>query len=160
MSLHQNILPQLVEVCRSIHEKCGVVLIGSVARGTERADSDIDLNLIFPRDECPLNRSSYVEEDNRWQLRLKDQVEGIRIDVAWETQHVLFDRLKSKAITDCWPFSNGLILHDPCVIATPCLNMAKKWFAEHPDVTSHYQTVYAAAKHNQMRERGMDDVPT
>ncbi|WP_366917903.1 nucleotidyltransferase domain-containing protein [uncultured Gimesia sp.] len=89
MSVHQRIIPGLLEVCASIHPDCAVVLIGSVAQGTERPCSDLDLNLIFPGDELPQNQHPYVGDDNRWQLVVKDKIEGIRIDIAWETQQVL-----------------------------------------------------------------------
>jgi len=154
MGLHQDILPYLVDICASIHDQCGVVLIGSVARGTERTDSDIDLNIIFPRDEYPLNQSPYVDDDNRWQLRMKDHVQGIRVDVAWETERALLERLDGEEVINCWPFSTGKILHDSGEIAGPCLDIAKTWFADHPDVASRYEAEYAEAKRRQMRQRG------
>jgi predicted nucleotidyltransferase len=109
MLRHQAILPHLVEVCASIHDRCGVVLIGSVTRGAERPDSDIDLNLIFPGDECPLGRHPYVDHDNRWQLVHKGDVDGLRVDVAWETEHALLKRLQSDDVLHCWPFSRGRV---------------------------------------------------
>lgn len=122
MGLHHDILEHLVSRCAAIHEECGVVLIGSVARGAERTDSDIDLNIIFPRDECPLGRSPYVDDHNRWQLRVRDELQGIRIDI----------------------------------VAGPCLELAKEWFANHPDVASRFEQEYAAAKRQQLRARGRD----
>jgi hypothetical protein len=154
MGLHHDILPYLVEICVSIHDECGVVLIGSVARGTERMNSDIDLNIIFPRDECPLHRSPYVDDDNCWQLKLKDHVQEIRIDVAWETQTALLERLYGEDVVNCWPFSNGQVLHDPYEIAAPCLTIAQNWFASHADVASRYEAAYAAAKNKWLREHG------
>jgi predicted nucleotidyltransferase len=154
MSIHHEILPGLVEDCTRIHDRCGVVLIGSVARGTQRASSDIDLNIVFPDDEGPLRASPYVAEDNRWQLKVKDEIHGVRIDVAWETQHALLDRLRGDDIVNCWPFSMGRVLRDPCDVARPCLDLAKAWFAEHSDIASRFNAELAAAKVRQMRARG------
>lgn len=113
LSRHHDIIPQLVEACASIHSGCGVVLIGSVARGTQHSDSDIDLNLVFPDDDRPLGQHPYVADDNRWQLVLKGVVCGIRVDVAWETERALLKRLQSDDIVNSWPFSNGRVLRDP-----------------------------------------------
>ncbi|MBW3600004.1 MAG: nucleotidyltransferase domain-containing protein [Planctomycetes bacterium] len=151
MSVHQEIIPHLLEVCISIHDRCGVVLIGSAARGAERADSDIDLNIIFPADEAPLRRSQYVDDDNRWQLKIKDRIRGVRIDVAWETQRALLDRLHGEDIINCWPFSSGRLLHDPAHIAGPCLQIAKQWYRPHAEVAERYETECAKAKEAKLR---------
>lgn len=146
MGRHREIIPQLVDVCVSIHDGCGVVLIGSVARGDERPESDIDLNIVFPGDDCPVREGSYVDDDNRWQLVVRDVVDGIRVDVAWETQSALLRRLRSNDVLKCWPFSNGLVLHDPLDIATPCLRIAKQWYRRHADVAERFEREYAEAK--------------
>ncbi len=153
MSRHHEIIPHLLEVCSSIHNDCGVVLIGSVARGTERPESDIDLNIIFPEDVCPVRQDSYIDDDNRWQLVIKDNVQGIRVDVAWETRFALLKRLRSDDVLNCWPFSNGRILHDPCNVAAPCLAIAKEWYREHPEVAARYESEYVEAKRRQRRRR-------
>ena len=153
MGLHQEILPRLVEICTSIHPVCGVVLIGSVARGMERADSDVDLNILFPGDDCPLEVSPYIAADNRWQLKVKDEIEGIRIDVAWETEHGLMDKLSGDGAMYCWPFSNGRMLHDPRGVAGRSLKIAQAWFAERRDDVARNEAEYAAAKAEQLRRR-------
>jgi len=101
-----------------------------------------------------LNRSPYVDEDNRWQLQVKDHVQGFRIDVAWETQRALLKRLQGEDVVNCWSFSQGEILHDPHDIAGPCLEIARAWFAKHPDVTSRFEADFAHAKQSQARARG------
>ena len=158
MGLHQEILPQLVGICASIHSECGVVLIGSVARGMERANSDVDLNILFPGDECPLGLSPYVAADNRWQLKVKDVIQGIRIDVAWETEQALAERLNGDGVANCWPFANGKVLRDPCGIVGPCLELARKWFAVHPEIAARYESEYAAAKVEQAKRRRQQEV--
>ncbi len=146
MVRHQDIIPHLVDECASIHEGCSLVLIGSVARRTERPDSDIDINIIFPGDDCPVGRHGYVGDDNRWQLVVKDIVQGIRVDVAWETERALLNRLQSDDVLNCWPFSHGRVLHDPRNIASPALRIAKQWYRDHPEVAQRYESAYAEAK--------------
>lgn len=153
MSVHQRIIPGLIEVCTTIHPYCGVVLIGSVAKGMERPDSDLDLNLIFPGDECPTYKHSYVGGDNRWQLVVKDNIEGIRIDIAWETQRALSDYVAGPQVRACWPFSNGRILRDRLKVAAPSLAVANQWYVDHPDVRERYGRDYAEAKRRQQDAR-------
>jgi predicted nucleotidyltransferase len=153
MTIQQDILPRVVEICASIHDRCGVVLIGSVARGAERADSDLDLNLVFPGDERPVGRHPYVAEDNRWQLVVKDKIRDIRVDVAWETERALLARLQSDEIRDCWPFSWGRVLRDPAKIVAPCLNLAREWYQRHPEVAERYEADYTEAKRKQQLAR-------
>lgn len=155
MSQQLEILPQLVEVCSSIDEHCGVVLIGSVARGMECPTSDIDLNIIFPGDEPPARAHPYISDDNRWQLVVKDIVDGFRIDVAWETQSALLQRLQSDDVLNCWPFSNGRILSDPDRVAEPCLEVARAWYQNHPEIAAKYEAVYTEAKRRQRESRGL-----
>ncbi|MCA9247191.1 MAG: nucleotidyltransferase domain-containing protein [Planctomycetales bacterium] len=157
MGIHQELLPGLVRKCAAIHPECAVVLIGSVARGAEREGSDIDLQLLFPGDERPVGASTYVADDNRWQLQLKEQVEGVRIDVAWETEHALWQRLRSDEAISCWPLSRGTILHDPADIARPCLELARQWFAERPEIAARFEQQYTAAKRQQRLRRGQSD---
>lgn len=153
MSKQQLLLPRLIDTCAAIHQACGVVLIGSVARGDEIADSDIDLNLIFPGDDRPLHVSSYVDEQNRWQLCHKDTIEGIRIDIAWETEAALHRRLAGDDIVNCWPLSKGKVLRDPANVAGPCVTLARNWFAEHPEENDRRQESYNAAKLQQRQAR-------
>jgi hypothetical protein len=119
----------------------------------ERSNSDVDLNILFPGDECPLGRSPYVAADNRWQLKVKDVIQGIRIDVAWETEQALGERLNGDGVANCWPFANGRVLHDPCGIAERCLNVAMQWFDDHRDVAARHEADYAAGKAEQLRLR-------
>jgi hypothetical protein len=154
MSIQQELLPQLVGICARIDPKCSVVLIGSVARSMERADSDLDLNIILPGDEVPLARHPYIADDNRWQLQVKDTIQSVRIDVAWETEQALRDRLSGGGIAECWPFSQGRVLHDPLQIAEPLVELARNWFAIRPAIAAKLEAEYAAAKADQSSRFG------
>ena len=140
MGLHQDILPDLVADIISHHHECAIVLIGSVARGQERPESDVDLNVILPNDDVNYHKSPYVDRDNRWQLRMKRHVQGIRIDIAWETYQGLEKRLQRDGPFYCWPFSNGKILHDPHGMVDPFLSVARRWFHEHANIAERIKT--------------------
>lgn len=154
MSVYQSVLPDLVEHLTSFHDECAIVLIGSVAGGQERPDSDLDLNLFFPDDDDTYLASPYIDSGNRWQLSMKPTFHGIRIDVAWETYGGLKERLEGDGPIHCWPFSNGKILHDPSGAIEPCMAVARRWFREHADVAQRIEAEYTEAKRQQAQMRG------
>ncbi|MBC8356161.1 MAG: nucleotidyltransferase domain-containing protein [Planctomycetes bacterium] len=153
MSLQQDIVPELVKDINSYHDECAIVLIGSVAWGSERPESDIDFNIFFPNDHDDCRESPYIDSDNRWQLKVKGELHGIRIDIAWETYDGLEGHLLGDGPINCWPFSNGKILHDPSGTVAPCLTRAQRWFAKHADIASRIEAEYVRSKRTQIRER-------
>lgn len=66
-------LQLLVDCCRSIFgaQLLGVVLFGSIARGEELADSDLDVLLVVDR-SIPIRRALYA----RWESEVEPQVAG------------------------------------------------------------------------------------
>ena len=153
MSLQQELLPDLVKDIRLYHNECAIVLIGSVVRGLERPESDIDLNIFLPGGDATCHASPYVDTDNRWQLKVKCKVQGIRIDVAWETYLGLEERLLGDGPISCWPFSNGVVLHDPSEAVAPFLSLARRWFQERPGIAERIEKEYQQAKQQQSRRR-------
>ena len=154
MGLHQDILPDLIEDIQSYHDECAIVLIGSVAMGNERPKSDLDLNIFLPDEDSACQPSPYIGSDNRWQLKVKREVHGIRIDVAWETYEGLEQQLQGHGPAGCWPFSNGKILHDPNGVVQPYITTARTWFDQHADIRERIEAEYLKAKQKQIRERG------
>ena len=150
MVTQQDLLPDLVNTFTSLDDQCAVVLIGSVANGTHGLESDIDLNVFFPKEGLAYGHP-YVGDDNRWQLQVKDQLHGFRIDIAWETYEGLALRLRGDGPSDCWPFSNGRILYDPSGVVQARMNIAQDWFRDHPDVARDFAKARADAKQEQRR---------
>ena len=153
MGLHQEVVAAFVDEMRLCGDDCAIVLIGSVAAGTERETSDLDLNLFFVDEASAHRLSPYVDDDNRWQLQVKRVDRGVRIDVAWETFDGLAERLRDDGPADCWSFSRGTILHDPHKAVEPLQLAARRWFEEHPEVGARHAAQYAEAKRRQSTER-------
>ena len=145
MALHREILGEVVETFRTLDPACGIVLIGSVAHGNEQPQSDLDLNLFFSG-SCELPQHAYIGNDNRWQLKVKDELQGIRIDAAWETYEGLEHLLHGDGPRGCWSFSRGEILHDPSGRVASGQLIARQWFRNHPAVVAQLERDYADAK--------------
>ena len=154
MRLHHAIIADLLREIETHHQRCAVVLIGSVAHGSERAHSDIDLNIFLPGDSDDGLASPFVSPDNRWQLSMKGKRDGVRIDIAWETYDGLSRRLEGDGPAECWPFANGKILRDPEGVVAPLLSVARSYFDSHPEVAGKLQEQYRAAKQKQADDRG------
>src|SRR6185503_14723479 len=78
-------LPHLTARCVEAHPDCGIRLQGSVARGQERLDSDIDLIIVVP--EGGLQRpNELLCADNHWSMQLvHDAPTGMKLDINWVT---------------------------------------------------------------------------
>ena len=153
MSPQREILPQVMQAILGHHPDCSIVLIGSVARREERPEnSDIDLNIFLSRDDVS---SPWVSPENRWQLQVKSVMDGIRIDVAWET----FDFLNRHLDTEgpFWILSFGEILHDPSQRVEPCLQRARQWASEHAELCDSIESDFRIAKAKQLAKYRSND---
>jgi predicted nucleotidyltransferase len=172
---HQEILPELIRELTQIDKEMGIILIGSVARGCERSDSDIDLTVLFPGNSCPdFGASPFFSRDNRWALKSKGEIQEKRIDLAWETEQSLlirlngpepdkdalmaspnddelFDKLeKIRAAGDgpagCWPLATGKIIYDPLGVAERCQTIAIDWFNKNEEISDAIERGYLRYK--------------
>lgn len=146
MSPQRRILPRVMAAILGHHPGCSIILIGSVARGEERPEnSDVDLNIFLSRDDIS---SPWVSPENRWQLQVKSVMDGIRIDVAWETFGFLDRHLNTDG--PFWILSFGEILHDPSELVEPCLQRARQWATEHAELCESIEAGFREAKAKQL----------
>ncbi|WP_210718583.1 nucleotidyltransferase domain-containing protein [Amycolatopsis acididurans] len=99
--LHQRVLDEVIAELQTDTDVCGIMLVGSVARGTARADSDLDLVIV-------------ATEDNKqpWQLR----PHPLPVDFTVRTAEQWREHFTPNQIGDeSWgyAFLDGVILHDP-----------------------------------------------
>jgi len=120
MSRHRDILPEVVEILAQKHPECAIVLVGSVRRGTERPDSDLDLAIIVPED-CK------KRTDQTWRHK------GILMCLCYLGRDWMDQTLREQPYV-FWPFSLGEVLHDPYGVAAGFQQRAGAFFAEHPDI--------------------------
>ena len=120
MTKHRDILPEVVTILAQKHPGCAIVLVGSVRRGTERPDSDLDLAIIVPED-CK------KRTDRSWRYK------GILMCLCFLGREWMDQTLTNQPYV-FWPFSLGEILHDPDGVAQAYQRRAQAFFARNPDV--------------------------
>lgn len=158
MSLQRDILPQVTQSIREHHQDCSILLIGSVARKEESPHSDLDLNIFLP--EAAVN-SPWVSPENRWQLQVKCVVQGVRIDVAWETLDFLEEHLRTGG--PFWILSFGEIVHDPSGRVEACIERARNWASENGELCQKMETDFRIFKQKQLarhRQHSATNGPT
>ena len=149
MTPQREILPVVTEQILALHPDCSIILIGSVSRAEERPESsDLDLNVFFPTEPTP---SIWIDEENRWQLQVKQTIGGIRIDVAWETLNYLEEHMKTDG--PFWIISCGEIVHDPSKRIEPCLQVARDWTERNAELCQQLEVDFRAAKAKQLARR-------
>ena len=148
MSLQRDILPEVALAIQEHHKDCSILLIGSVARQEELEHSDLDLNVFLPDASIT---SPWICDENRWQLQVKCVVQGIRVDVAWETFDYLDEYMKSDG--PFWILSFGEIIHDPNGRIKPCLQRARRWAAENVELCQKMEADFRIFKKKQLASR-------
>lgn len=127
-SKHAAILEELVADARANEAVCGFLVFGSVARGTQRADSDIDVLSVLEAKK----RSSGIR--NR-------VVEGIKVGDLYFSRSVLMDSLESVPYL-LHPLAEASLLFDRDGTISPLLDRLRAYFDEHPEIVAEWR-VYA-----------------
>ena len=117
--LHDSTLMQVIGDFKLDANVLGVLLIGSLARGTARQDSDIDLILIHASGERVSDRRSDGPVVVEWNARTAE---------AWIKQ---FTPLRVGDESWGYAFLDGVILHDPRGVVAQLIEMAIKSHANY-----------------------------
>lgn len=120
MSVQREIMSRMIAELPDRYPGCGILLAGSVQRGEEREDSDLDLFVVFP-DNGPVR------------LQHEESPEGIKIDLALFPEGG-FQRAVEEEGYKFWMFSRAEIVYDPTGIAARNREIALSYFERHPAV--------------------------
>jgi len=148
VTIHREILPEVVQAIQDHHPDCSIILFGSVARHQERPDSDLDLQVLLHDTSVS---SPWVVPTNRWQLQVMCEMHGIRIDVAWET----IDFFEAEVETDgpFWILSCGETICDPSGRAEPCLQKIRSWAQDNVELCQKLEAEFQTFKKQQLARR-------
>lgn len=122
--VHQKIVNEIVQEYKKDKSTLAITLFGSLARGKEREDSDVDIEII----------SEYAE---KWELKKEDERYGIKIDlVICPKNHLLnqFDRYPDL----CYDYLTEKIIYDPKGFMKDLKIRLKAYFNKHPDVAEFW----------------------
>jgi hypothetical protein len=106
-------LPRVIARCVEAHPACGIRLQGSVARGDERVDSDIDMTVVVPGDAL-LRDNELLSTGNHWSMRLvQDETTGVTLNINWVCADELLELVKHRGAAAWYMFLKGSTLRDP-----------------------------------------------
>ena len=126
MSIQREIVARMVQDLPKRFPACGILVAGSVQRGEERPDSDLDLFVVFPGDGA---------------VRLEHETsrEGIKVDLAVFPENG-FQREVKQEWFKFWMFSQAELVHDPTGIAKRNQEIARSYFRTHPSIDQAWIT--------------------
>lgn len=138
MSRHRKALPGIVEALVARFDRCGILVFGSVQRGAERPDSDLDLIVIYDGDG-----DLRVERD----APFKDV--DFRVDVVLFPE-AAFRRLAEREWYLFWEFSQAEILHDPSGLARRNQDTIRRAMLSRPDIVRTWEELMAQVRRHKL----------
>lgn len=136
----------MIARCVEAHPECGIRLQGSVARGNERADSDIDLTVVVPGDAL-LRDNELLSNSNHWSMRLlHDETTGATLNINWVGADELLELVKHTGAAAWYMFLKGSTLRDPAGVIAVCEAAIAGWFQANPVILAAWNRQQAAVE--------------
>ncbi len=121
---HKKLVDKLVEKYKKDKSIIAITLFGSLARGKEREDSDIDISV-------------FSEDAKKWDL-LKKKINGIEVDFEICPKKHLFNQFKKYPYL-CYDYINHKIVYDPQGIIKDFVEKLRKYLEKHPEVVEFWE---------------------
>ena len=138
--VHQKIVNEIVEEYKKNKSTLAITLFGSLARGEERKDSDVDIEIIS-------------EDAKKWKLKQDDEKYGIKIDlVICPKKHLLYQVEKYPYL--CYDYLSEKIIYDPKGFMKDLKEKLKKYFDRHPKIVEFWEKKLNIMKEN--KAKGQD----
>jgi predicted nucleotidyltransferase len=134
---HESILDQLIADARNDPNVEGFLVFGSVATGTQRADSDIDVISVF-RSSKP--SSGIVNRDH----------EGIKVGEIFFTHEVLVTSVETVPFL-LHPLDQAKLLFDREGKVGPLLDRIRMYFLEHQELVDQWDEYYSLLREEKAR---------
>ena len=129
---HNEIVKQLVVEAESDSNICGFLLIGSVATGTQREDSDIDVITILQTNTPASGINNTV-------------VDGIKVGAFFLTYDVLAHSVETVPYL-LHPFGEAKLLFDRDGRIKDMLERIGNYYSDHPEIVSEWNSYYEQLK--------------
>tara|TARA_Y100000310_G_C20296719_1_gene629768 strand:- start:52 stop:558 length:507 start_codon:yes stop_codon:yes gene_type:complete len=137
--VHQKIVNEIVEEYKKDKSILAITLFGSLVRGEEREDSDVDIEIIS-------------EDAKEWKL-LKDKKYGIDIDLQITPKNDLLKNFKKYPFLQ-YSYLNQKTLYDPKGFLKEFTQKLKGYFDKHPEVVEFWEKKLKIMKEN--KAKGQD----
>lgn len=138
--VHQKIVNEIVEEYTKDKSTLAITLFGSLARGEEREDSDVDIEIIS-------------EDAEKWELKQDEERYGIKIDLEiCPKKHLLHQFEKYPYL--CHDYLNQKIIYDPKGFMKDLKKKLKTYFDKHPEVVEFWEKKLKIMKKN--KAKGQD----
>jgi predicted nucleotidyltransferase len=129
---HEKVLSQLVADAERDPNVLGFLVFGSVARGTHREDSDIDVLTVLGTN----NPTSGINNIS---------VEGIKVGTLFFTEELLRHSVKTVPYL-LHPLGDAQILFDRHGEIKPLQERIRDYFSDHPEIVEEWDGYYAQLK--------------
>ncbi len=129
---HEEILKQLVIQAEKDANNLGFLVFGSVATGTHREDSDIDVITVL-RTNKPTSGINNI------------MVEGIKVGTIYFTYDVLIHSIETVPYL-LHPLGEAKLLYDHEGMISPLLDRIQAYFANHPEIVDEWNAYYQQLK--------------
>lgn len=144
MTPHEHALALAVAELAAAAPDCSVLLLGSLASGEQRPDSDIDLIVFFSRppahytDLIPAARRTHA-----WRG-------GVEIDVGWGLLASLPEVIPDDDCCRWYPYLKARILRDPSGRVARLLALGRAWLTARPWLVAVWEEQLAAMRRHKL----------
>ncbi len=142
-SVHQKIVNEIVEEQKKDTSVIAIALFGSLARGEERSDSDVDIEVI-----------STKAKD--WELKQDEKRYGIQIDFQITPKDKLLRNIKEYPYL-CYDYLTEKVIYDPEGFMKRIRKELKKYFDKHPEVVDFWEKKLKVMKGNKKKRQDPKD---
>jgi predicted nucleotidyltransferase len=135
---HRHVLAKLIRELSAQYPSCGTLVWGSVMRGTERPNSDLDVFVV-------VQGGGAMRTLQGWQdgkRHPENYMDGVCLDITIMPAETLADVLQDEPYK-CWFFAHSQIVHDPMGLAKKHLDVAAAYFDTHPAVEAIWKETAA-----------------
>ena len=136
MTKHREVLQSIIDELVRMDPRCSISVLGSLARGEEREDSDIDIYVFLSRE--PDHFGDLIYEENRECMLHRTKREGIEVDVGWRLLSSLETEVPQEATIVPYYFLVGKVARDPSGALTRWLHLIQQWIDQHAWVAKRW----------------------
>jgi predicted nucleotidyltransferase len=129
---HDKIVQQLIADAESDSNTLGFLLFGSVATGTQRDDSDIDVITILGTSKPGSGINNTL-------------IEGIKVGNLFITYDILVHSVETVPYL-LHPFEKAKLLYDRGGVIQPLIDEVLNYFTAHPEIVDEWNKYYAQLK--------------